>query len=691
MSFNTGFISATRRDIEDHPYYQTDAAVNPGNSGGPLINADGQVIGVVSRKRDDANNMGYALYLSETGLPALLNQDKVARLQPEAGPLDAKQLPITGVAKRTHLSDWDVTHGQTLEPKESKEVVVAHNGGGSYWLTYKDPLPENFQLSIECLVLPLLPDQPQAPQLPFGPPRPFGPPPVPRLPTGGRRERINLNILQSLYVRFGTDAVADDITSMGGTTVHLSAALLQAAENGAVVVTRRKGIPDDPFILTVTRRGDDLTVAVDGEVWMTQKLKRALQGSHKFSIGGLQSGLVLHAVSVVPVDGPPVPPPLPEPPKSAPAGPLAAVAFDAGWDKPVDPDGDCKIAPNKGALTIEVPATRHDLTVEEGIMNAPRLLRDVTGDFTIQVKVGGDLQPAAPSTRQGGIPYLGAGLVVMAGDQTCLRLERAAVNQNGQTSTYVNWEARTPGRSGSASSGRTLDKPSLYLRLRRQGDIFFPSFSRDGAAWIELPQQQLNLPAGVKVGMAAVTTSAGAFKATYDDFRQGASGDAPPPTAPPLADPKIWAARPPADWKGPEWTSDLDKMKAPDGAPSGWLMGAEFKADAVTYNIGMLNLRQGQPGDPGANIMLVLPQKTLNDLDGKTLTVAGKQQFPNVIFGNLMRTTAAKQVKGEPLGDFTLKLEFGKLEDGKLPGKIYVCLPDDAKSVIAGTFQLERK
>src|SRR3990170_4208586 len=48
-SVTVGIISATKRDINAGPYddfLQTDAAINRGNSGGPLFDMDGQVIGV---------------------------------------------------------------------------------------------------------------------------------------------------------------------------------------------------------------------------------------------------------------------------------------------------------------------------------------------------------------------------------------------------------------------------------------------------------------------------------------------------------------------------------------------------------------------------------------------------------------------------------------------------------------------
>ncbi len=53
-SVTAGIVSATGRTLPDEtgayvPFIQTDAAVNPGNSGGPLFNLDGQVIGINSQ------------------------------------------------------------------------------------------------------------------------------------------------------------------------------------------------------------------------------------------------------------------------------------------------------------------------------------------------------------------------------------------------------------------------------------------------------------------------------------------------------------------------------------------------------------------------------------------------------------------------------------------------------------------
>ena len=54
LSVTAGIVSAKGRSLPDEsgnyvPYIQTDVAINPGNSGGPLLNLDGEVVGINSQ------------------------------------------------------------------------------------------------------------------------------------------------------------------------------------------------------------------------------------------------------------------------------------------------------------------------------------------------------------------------------------------------------------------------------------------------------------------------------------------------------------------------------------------------------------------------------------------------------------------------------------------------------------------
>lgn len=62
-----GIISAVDRIGENNlPYYfQTDASLNPGNSGGPLIDTSGKVIGINNFKVSGADNIGFALEINQ--------------------------------------------------------------------------------------------------------------------------------------------------------------------------------------------------------------------------------------------------------------------------------------------------------------------------------------------------------------------------------------------------------------------------------------------------------------------------------------------------------------------------------------------------------------------------------------------------------------------------------------------------
>ena len=70
-TITSGIISAIHRDVEvdETQSYenliQTDAAINPGNSGGPLINLNGEVIGINVAIRSGAQRIGFAIPIDD--------------------------------------------------------------------------------------------------------------------------------------------------------------------------------------------------------------------------------------------------------------------------------------------------------------------------------------------------------------------------------------------------------------------------------------------------------------------------------------------------------------------------------------------------------------------------------------------------------------------------------------------------
>lgn len=60
-----GVVSAPNQLMEGRNYIQTDAAVNPGNSGGPMINDAGKVVAITTCKFNNADNMGFGVPISK--------------------------------------------------------------------------------------------------------------------------------------------------------------------------------------------------------------------------------------------------------------------------------------------------------------------------------------------------------------------------------------------------------------------------------------------------------------------------------------------------------------------------------------------------------------------------------------------------------------------------------------------------
>ena len=88
-SVSTGIVSAIHRDLKSSgdkvslgDLIQTDSAINPGNSGGPLLNAYGQVIGINTAIRGDAQNIGFAIQVNHLRdlIPELMNPAQVTKV-----------------------------------------------------------------------------------------------------------------------------------------------------------------------------------------------------------------------------------------------------------------------------------------------------------------------------------------------------------------------------------------------------------------------------------------------------------------------------------------------------------------------------------------------------------------------------------------------------------------------------------
>ena len=143
---------------------------------------------------------------------------------------------------------------------------------------------------------------------------------------------------------------------------------------------------------------------------------------------------------------------------------------------------------------------------------------------------------------------------------------------------------------------------------------------------------------------------------------------------------------------GSGWAMKLAGVQTPAAAVTGRLHGQPFKVDKVTLENGWLNFLQGRDFIADREIDVVVFEPDTAKLSGRTFI------FPKEEFGTSphiwlkWKEAAGDMPKQRGFVDrYALRLEFGKLSAGKLPGKIYLCLPDKEKSFVAGTFEAQVK
>ncbi|MFO0891409.1 MAG: hypothetical protein U0790_19975 [Isosphaeraceae bacterium] len=183
-----------------------------------------------------------------------------------------------------------------------------------------------------------------------------------------------------------------------------------------------------------------------------------------------------------------------------------------------DPDGDSVISVEGRGASIEVPGTIHELALEPGRgTNAPRVVREVEGDFEVVVKVDWDGPPTDLPAPGSSLPFHGAGLLIWSEDRsTLIRLERAAFVRGGALNRYLLFERL--GRSlPQAEQDRPLGEGPVWLRLDRTGNQVVAAFSLDGLQWQTLSPFTFD-PGRCRVGIAAVNTAAKPLKARYSEY-----------------------------------------------------------------------------------------------------------------------------------------------------------------------------
>lgn len=126
----TGIISAVNREVESdgitYVCIQTDAAINSGNSGGALVNADGKVIGINTLKLSGTGveGIGFAIPINSTldVIDDLIEYNKVLRPYIGISGIDLDE----SMVKRYKLSTLGVyiKSVQTFSPAEKAELQV---------------------------------------------------------------------------------------------------------------------------------------------------------------------------------------------------------------------------------------------------------------------------------------------------------------------------------------------------------------------------------------------------------------------------------------------------------------------------------------------------------------------------------------------------------------------------------------
>lgn len=151
-SFSSGYISGFKRQsMGENPFttvdfIQTDAAINQGNSGGPMFNLDGEVIGIVSHIATKSGGFQGIGFACSSNLAAnLLLNNKMPWLGADLHPLTPEESSLLNIPQTTGLLVQRVATGSIFDNMGIKggttEVYIKNKKlilGGDIILKFND-------------------------------------------------------------------------------------------------------------------------------------------------------------------------------------------------------------------------------------------------------------------------------------------------------------------------------------------------------------------------------------------------------------------------------------------------------------------------------------------------------------------------------------------------------------------------
>ncbi len=133
------------------------------------------------------------------------------------------------------------------------------------------------------------------------------------------------------------------------------------------------------------------------------------------------------------------------------------------------------------------------------------------------------------------------------------------------------------------------------------------------------------------------------------------------------------------------WMLELGTNAIPDAPVAGRIHGQDFIVERASFQNGLLTLRQGTRGPVEFGVQVNFGGAPPESLAGKNLNIlADTNKSARVTLHWKDDAGAAQKISWDI--NYAMRLEFGDIAKGKLPGKIYLCTPDPEKSYLLGSF-----